>query len=59
MLCVGSGQCQYLRKNFHGKTFMVSKNLQKSRKFSPLNDLTYMVFSPPIYTCIGIQVVYI
>jgi len=40
MLCVVSGQHRYSRKIFNGKTFAVSKNLQK---FSPLNDLTYTV----------------
>jgi len=45
MLCVVSGQHRYSRKIFNGKTFAVSKNLQKPWKFSPSNDLTYMVYS--------------
>jgi len=44
MLCVVSGQHRYLRKIFNGKTFEVSKNPQKLRKFSPLNDLACMVY---------------
>jgi len=43
MLCVVSGQHQFSGKIYNGKTFAVSKNLQKLQKFSPLNDLTYMV----------------
>jgi len=32
------------QKIFNGKTFMISKSLQKLQKFSPSNDLTYMVY---------------
>jgi len=43
MLCVVSEQRRYSRKIFYVKTFAVSKNLQKPRKFFPSNDLMYMV----------------
>jgi len=53
MLCVVSGQRWYSRKIFNGKTFAVSKNSQKPRKFSPLNDLTYMALRYIIQTSNG------
>ena len=43
MLCVVSGRRRYSRKIFNDKTFVVSKNPWKLQKFSPSNDLTYMV----------------
>jgi len=35
MLCIVSGQCQYSKKIFNGKTFVVSKNLQNHESFPP------------------------
>jgi len=43
MLCVVNGWRQYPRKIFNGKIFVVSKNPQKPRKFSPSNDLMYTI----------------
>jgi len=44
MLFVVSGQRRYSWNIFNGKTFRVSKNLQKLQKFFPLNDLMYTVY---------------
>jgi len=43
MLCVVSGQCQYSRKIFNGKKFVVSEYSQKPQKLSPSNDLIHTV----------------
>jgi len=53
MLCVVSGQCQYSRKIFNGKTFAVNKNPQKPQKFSPSNDLMYTVLCAKTYLVQG------